>query len=291
MDLFVGGAGNGARKRDYFYRNTLVENGELGFERLEGISFADDTRDGQTPNFIDYDNDGDLDFYITNWGGTLGGIANDLYLNDGGTYIKISEQIIATESDLSLANVWGDVDNDGDEDVYVTNGNRSGGSTQNRLYLNNGDATFTKVTQGPAVEDNIVTWGASLGDYDDDGDLDLFVSGQQGRHRLYRNDTDTGNSWVKIDLVGTESNRTGVGAKVFATAIINGATVTQRREVSTQNSYLGHNSLAVHFGFGDATKLETLIIQWPSGQVDEFSALSLNQTFIATEGQGVQPVD
>jgi hypothetical protein len=221
----------------------------------------------------------------------LGGIANDLYLNDGGNYIKISEQLIATEIDLSLGNVWGDVDNDGDQDVYVTNGNRSGGSTQNRLYLNNGDATFTKVTQGAAVEDNIITWGSSLGDYDDDGDLDLFVSGQQGRHRLYRNDSDNGNSWIRINLVGTASNRTGVGAKVFATAIINGVTVTQRREVSTQNSYLGHNSLTVHFGFGDATELETLIIQWPSGQVDEFSALSLNQTLIATEGQGVQPLD
>jgi len=283
MDLFIGaGPANGSTAIDFFYRNMLKETGELSFERMTEETFASDRRDGQTPNWIDIDNDNDLDFYITNWGGNSGGIVNDLYRNDNGTYVKISEGNPVTDRNISLANVWADFDNDGDSDVYVTNSGQA--NPLNRLYLNNGDGTFVSLQNSPVVDDRTTNWGASAGDYDNDGDIDLLVPGLQGRHNLYQNDLNSNNHWIKVKLEGTDSNRTGIGAKVRATATINGQSVTQFREVSTQNSFLGHNSLIVHFGFGVTDMIDTLFIEWPSGNMDTFNDLGVDQTITITEG-------
>lgn len=141
---------------------------------------------------------------------------------------------------------------------------------------------FTSVQDVPMVNDG-GTAGAAWVDFDGDGDLDLFTVGTS-RRGLYRNDTQNTNSWIKLALVGTASNRSAVGAKVMAQATINGQVVWQFREVSTQNSFLGHNSLNVHLGFADAALIETLRIEWPSGAVDEFQNVPVNQFLTATEG-------
>lgn len=283
VDLFIGaGPANGSTATDFFYRNLLKETGELAFELMRDEPFAADRRDGQTPNWVDIDNDEDLDFYITNWGGPAGGIVNDLYFNNNGTFEKVSDGNIVTDRHISLANLWADFDNDGDVDTYITNSGQA--NPFNRLYLNNGDGTFVSFQNSPVVDDRTTNWGASAGDYDNDGDIDLLVPGLQGRHNLYRNDLDNDHHWIKIKLVGTDSNRSGIGAKVRATANINGRSQTQFREVSTQNSFLGHNSLIMHFGFGATDMIETLTIEWPSGTVDTFNDLGVDQTITVTEG-------
>ncbi len=288
LDLFVGsGPANGLKGLDFYYRNLLSETGSAAFERIRGTPFADQRRDGQVVNWIDIDNDRDLDFFVTNWGGQLGGLENELYRNDCGTFVRVTEGPLVTDRAISLANVWGDLDNDGDLDVVVANSGRNG------FYLNRGDGTFERVAQGAFVADSNANWSASLGDYDDDGDLDVFIPALRpnARHFLYRNDLAKGNAWIALDLVGTVSNRAGIGAKVHARARIDGRHVWQQREVSSQNSFLGHNMLRVHFGFGDASWVDKLVIEWPSGATDRFADVEVNRRLRATEGGGLAAVE
>ncbi len=284
VDLFVGsGPANGFPGPDFIYRNLMVENGSAGFELVTEGPFAEDLRDGQVWNFIDHDNDGDLDAYVTNYSN----FANEFYLNDGGTYVRQPDSPLMADGESSLANVWGDFDNDGDLDVFVTNE----AGAPNRYFRNTGPPTYAFEATDLLQDDRNSHYGASAGDFDNDGDLDLFVAtGSLQPWILYRNDTAAGNHWLKLRLVGTASNRAALGAKVFVTATIDGAARQQRREVSSQNSFNGQNSLVVHVGLGDATVATEVVVEWPSGAVDTFTDLDADQFLELTEGGSVTGV-
>ncbi len=287
MDYFVGaGPANGSTQPDFLYRNLLVENGSASFERILDSPLGTDQQDGQIWNWIDYDNDGDLDAYLTNWGGNRGGIANRLYRNDGGTFTRLTTGTIVTDAQVSLSSVWGDFDNDADLDCYVANDNNQ----PDRYYENNGDGSFTRNTNIALVTSNSRR-GASAGDYDNDGDLDMYIIGPGAGKALYRNDTDNGNSWLNVTCVGTVSNKAAIGAKVKVRATINGQAVWQMREILTQNTFNGHNSLRAHFGLGEASTVDTLKIEWPSGMVDEITDFLPNKFVTVTEGGEVTSVE
>jgi hypothetical protein len=291
MDYFIGaGPANGILAVDFLYRNLLVENGTATFERMAKSPITTDLQDGQVWNWIDYDNDGDFDAYLTNWGGTFGGLANRLYRNDGGEYTRITTGEIVTDVDVSLSSVWGDFDNDGDLDCFVANDGNPPSGQADRYYRNNGDGTFTKVT-GIAVAVFLARRGATSGDYDNDGDLDLLAVGPGTALGLYRNDTQNGNHWIGVTCVGTVSNRAGIGTKVRAKATINGNPVWQLREVSAQNTFNGHNSLRVHFGFGNTTTIDSLKFEWPSGEVDALVNVAADQFLTMTEGSSPTSVE
>ncbi|NNF58956.1 MAG: T9SS type A sorting domain-containing protein [Rhodothermaceae bacterium] len=288
VDLFIGsGPATGTPAPDNLYEN----DGTGAFTRITTAPVATDARDGQIMNWVDYDNDGDFDLFVTNYSSN---VRDDLYRNDGGTYTQVTTEPPVTDAGgFSLANTWGDLDNDGDLDLFVT----TDGAATDRLYMNNGDGTFTGVTGLPPVTTANATSGASLGDYDDDGDLDLAVTaiGFTGAMlRLYRNDLANGNASFKVNLIGLVSNRDGIGAKVRATATILGEAVTQLREVSAQTTFNGQNALTAHFGLGDATIIDELRIEWPSGQVDTYTAVDINafadRFATAREGEGLVPV-
>ena len=177
---------------------------------------------------------------------------------------------------------WGDYDNDGFLDLFVC---RQLGQN-NVLYHNNGNGTFTKVTEGRPVNDGGNSVGCAWGDYDNDGFLDLFVAngafGDVSQNNfLYRNNGN-GNKWIKIKLIGTVSNRAGIGAKVRVKATIGSRTVLQLREISSGCGYAGQNTLA-HFGLGDATNVDLVRIEWPSGTVQEFHDVAVKQLLTVTE--------
>ncbi|WP_456428922.1 FG-GAP-like repeat-containing protein [Rhodocaloribacter sp.] len=279
VDYFIGaGPVSGTTAPDYLYRNLLTESGEATFERItEGI-IATEPQDGQVWTWVDYDNDGDLDAFLTNWGLFVdGGMPNRLYRNDDGVFTKVTSGPVVEDNDVSISPVWGDFDNDGDLDLFVTNDS----GRPDRYYRNDGDGTFTSV-ENEATRTQ-TSRGASAGDYDDDGDLDLVVVAPDEGTALFRNDLAEGNHWLKLRLTGTTSNRAAIGAKVRVLATVGGASVWQMREVSAQNTFNGQNSLEVHFGLGDAATVEAVRVEWPSGGVSVLNDVPADQTLTITE--------
>ncbi|MEM7101922.1 MAG: FG-GAP-like repeat-containing protein [Bacteroidota bacterium] len=281
IDLFIGSGEVGFTSKDHIYINLLTENGSAELDRLTGVNFADDLRDGQNWNWIDYDNDRDLDGFVTNYNNN---VPNNFYRNDNGTFVKLTNAdvgagMVSTNGPW-LTNLWGDFDNDGDLDAVVTN---DGGF--DRMYSNNGDGTFTTVST-PFSNIFGTTRGATAGDYDNDGFLDLYIHGPNNNLKgLYNNDGNS-NSWVNLCLEGTVSNRSALGARVHALANVNGNDIWQLREITAQSSFDGMNSLRVHFGLGNATIIDSLVIEWPSGMVEEFSDVQPENFYKAIEGQG-----
>ncbi len=296
-DLFIGSGPVNNKERDYLYKNLLTESGIPEFVRIEDSPIGTDVLDGQVWNWIDYDNDGDLDAYVTNYsGGSNNGMQNNLYRNDGDQILtKITTGSIVEDVGFSLSNVWGDFDNDGDLDVFVTNE-----FPTNKYYSNNGDGTFTSRSNN--FENHLgSSAGATAGDYDNDGDLDLFVGNFGGGSSpsvnfFYRNDMHTGNdqaalnNWLKVKLKGVATNASGIGAKVRVLATINSSEVWQIREISSQNSFCGQNALDAHFGLGTASVVDSLVIHWQGGGVDSYGSQEVNSHILATEATGLTGV-
>lgn len=290
VDLFIGaGRVNGQLSPDYLFVNkTHRRGGTPVFKRDRTTSLGTEGRDGQIWNWIDFDNDGDLDVYITNYLGTdpVNGYPNDFYINNNGRFRRLTEPEagpIVTDRGFSLASVWADFDNDGDLDCLVTKDGQ-----QNIYYQSNitaGSRKFTRITTGMPFTDTAgALHTATAGDYDRDGDVDLFVLSARGDQGLYQNNLDCDNSWVNIRLMGLQSNRSALGAKVRLRAKIgHGAPVWLMREISAQNTFNGMNMLNAHFGLGKAGKIDKLIIEWPSGKRTECNNLDVNKFYAIIE--------
>ncbi|MDH7445135.1 FG-GAP-like repeat-containing protein [Aquimarina sp. 2201CG14-23] len=281
IDLFIASgpaAGPNGIAADFLYKNLQIETGNEGFEKLSNsdLSFAEELQDGQCYNAIDYDNDGDLDICLTNYSGTT----NKFYVNNAGTYVK-TDVPFTNGNTSNLSNAWGDFDNDGDLDVIITASSPTGSG----YFKNNGDGTFTE--SGSNLINAAISSGSTgttIGDYDNDGDLDFFVVGR-GVKGLFRNDLTVKNHFVNFKLVGNLSNKAGLGARLELKAKIKGRYVTQKREVSASNTFMGHNSLRAHFGLGRAGRIDKLTIYWPSGTIDTFNNLRVNQFYTIEEGK------
>jgi ASPIC/UnbV protein/VCBS repeat protein len=278
-DLFLPQANESSGLPCYLYRN----DGGGTFTRV-GTGMFNHTATAAA--WGDYDNDGDLDLFVSrsaNQG--RDGRPNVFYRNDGnGTFTSLSSLPAndpESQGGPSHGCNWGDYDNDGWLDLFVANT----GGTNDFLYHNNGDGTFTKVVGDIAVSDGTSSWSAAWGDYDNDGFLDLFVANRVGANFLYHNNTNE-NHWLKFRLIGTRSNRAAIGAKVRVRATINGQTFWQMREVPGGDGTMGQNSLHVHIGLGDATKAEIVRVEWPSGTVQELPNVASKQFVTITEPGG-----
>ena len=281
LDLSISAGQIGIGGVDYFYRNQRVEGGTPLLKRITTGALATDVHDGQLINWIDCDNDGDFDCYITNYLY----VQNMLYRNDGGTFVLVPATAgpIVTDPQINEASVWEDFDNDGDLDCYVT---KPAGA--NRYYRNEGNGTFTSVDIGEPVTIPSIT--ATAGDYDNDGDVDLYASSSGPLHGLFRNDLANGNHWLEVDLTGTTSNRSAIGTRVRVHAMIGGKDVWQLREVSAQNTFNGQSSLIQHFGLGDATQILQLRIEWPRGLIETMADVPVDTCLRLIEGDIGTPV-
>lgn len=194
----------------------------------------------------------------------------------------------------------GDFDNDMDRDIYLV---CRGGveNIENRMYRNNGDGTFSlladeggarSVTGSAVFEHNGTGEGVVMADYDVDGLLDLFVMNglnmrphgrNGGPDQMFRNIGEP-RQWIELDLVGTISNRDGLGAKVYATA----GGVTQLREQNGSYHRWSQDHQRIHFGLGDNNTVD-LEVRWPSGSTQFFDGVEANQLYRVTENTGIQP--
>jgi hypothetical protein len=189
----------------------------------------------------------------------------------------VTNSVAVKDSANFAAGTFADFDNDGFLDLFVAN--LTGRSL---LLQNDRNGGFLKITNELVATTAASSVGASWGDYDNDGFVDLFVSTWQGRNFLYHNVGNT-NHWIALKLKGTQSNRSAIGARVELTATIFGREVKQIREITGGTGYCGQNSLVVHFGLGDATSISTLRIFWPSGIIQEISATPLDSYWEVVE--------
>lgn len=278
MDLFIGsGPANNppGALPDFNYRNLLKETGAFSLERLESFPFKV-PQDGQTYNFVDFDNDGDLDICLTNYSQA----PTRFYRNTDTGYVSISTPFTVTAGHLS--NCWGDVDNDGFTDVLIA----VDGDPNAHFYRNKGDGSF-QAGQVAGTADNKIC-GIAMADYDNDGDLDFYTNGATTGRALFRNDNLAGNRhWAQFTLEGVQSNRSAIGALIRLKAKIGGQDVWQIREVSAHNSFQGHNDLRQHFGLGDAAAIDSLVVRWPSGTVQIFTGLPYGNIYKLVENEDI----
>ena len=192
--------------------------------------------------------------------------------------------------------MWGDYDNDGYLDLFVTNAGTtgSGEGNANLLFHNNADGTFTNVaaTEGVAMEDGVsLHKAAAWADYDNDGFLDLVIKDGQGSdkgggtaaegyHFLLRN-LGNGNHFIKIKLIGVESNLAGIGARI--TVKTQNFTCWRQQDGGGGGEYASQSSQPIHVGIGSG-KRANVMISWPSGIVDQLRNVSGNSTVTVTEG-------
>jgi hypothetical protein len=266
LDLYVAGGGP-----NLLFRN----DGDGTFSEIGQTSNLNDGGNGIGIVFGDIDNDGDLDLYVTRGGQPPQ--VNRLFRNNGaGVFTEVGEAAGVADPGAGTGTALGDIDNDGDLDLFLVNE----AGEQDRLFLNNGSGAFTKVDTVAGIVDAESGRGAALGDFDNDGDLDLYVAVSAGNDRLYRNEIGTSNNYLTIKTVGTVSNRDGIGARVRVVA----GSGSQIREVDAGSGYLSQNSLPVEFGLTQATKIDSVIVRWPSGIVQILTDVAVNQVMTITEG-------
>lgn len=267
LDLYVTNEGSNA--------NSMFENVGGGFIKITTGALVTDVGNSWTASWGDYDNDGDLDLFVGNNSNQL----NKLYQNNGDkTFTTITTGAIVSTFRNSASSSWIDYDNDGLLDLLVTNG--WGSPTTNQIYQNLGGGAFAELLQTDISLDTGWAYGCAWGDIDNDGDYDLAVARWQNEtedNSLIRNDTGSYNNWIQIKAIGTQSNRSAIGARIKIKATINSQPTWQIREISSQTGYCSQNSLVTGIGLGDATNIDSLVILWPSGETTIMENISTNQ--------------
>jgi enediyne biosynthesis protein E4 len=280
------------------YRN--LRNG--AFEDVgvrAGIAFNEDgkARAGMGIDVGDFDNSGSFGIVITNFDNEM--IA--LYQPTGaGTYSDVALKTgvgQASRNSLGFGCLFLDVDLDGKLDLLAVNGHidetvrnlpRNVGYAQPpQLFLNEGRNRFRDRARevGADFATPKVGRGVACGDFDRDGDLDLLIATNQGPALLYRNDVTNGNRSLRIRLTGTKSNRDGIGAVVRVTT----SGVTQSRMVKTGSGYLSQSELTLTFGLGKRETVDRVLVEWPSGRVEDYKNLRAGE-YECVEEKGVIPI-
>jgi len=215
---------------------------------------------------------------------------NDLFF-DRAAASKIGRPSLLT---LTFGLFLFDFDLDGDLDLFTANGHvqedieiTQDGITYREpphLFVNNGNGFFTDEAPniGGVLKQPIVGRGAACADYDRDGDLDILVTENGGPAHLWRNDLNSRHHFLRVHLQGQKANRDAIGTRLVAIA----DTLRMERRIRTGSSFLASLEKAATFGLGQAAKLDSLVVYWPSGRVDRFGEIKADREVLLVEGAG-----
>jgi len=242
----------------------------------------------------DFDSDGWLDIARTN----LTDQVTTLYRNYGkGAFddSSIKAGLGVNRKYLGFGVGFLDFDNDGWKDLFIANGHVYSQIMNKKLhvtykepkllYRNLGNGHFEDVSAkaGSAIRLENLGRGCALGDFDNDGDVDIIINNLDGPPTLLRNDGGNKNNWIMFKCVGTRSNRSAIGTRVKVTS----GEHSQIDEVMSGSSYYSQNDLRLHFGLGRASKADSVEVAWPTGAKESFTNLSANQLYVLQETKGI----
>lgn len=276
MDVFVpatNGQANGLFRNDGAGEFTEITTGGLVSATSNSVGCC----------WGDYDNDGDMDLFVSNSSGQN----NALYRNLGnGDFVAITSGPVVSDGGNSSGSAWVDIDNDGDLDLYVCNDQ----DDANVLYINDGAGNFSK-PDNPLSGNLGNSYTQAWADYDNDGDLDVLVGNHSNEPNVFfENSLGACTSWACFKLEGVNSNRSAIGARVRVKANVYGQAVWQMREISAQSGggAGSQSTMRALFGLGDATMIDSVIIQWPSGYTQYLTNYATNQCNDIIEDAGIQ---
>ncbi len=267
---------------------------DVGVE--SGVAYSPDGKPqaGMGVSAADYDCDGKLDIVKTNFAGDT----SSLYHNQGA--MNFEDQTFQAGLGRNTRFLgWGvnflDFDNDGWTDILVTNGHvypevgetsaESGYRERKVLYRNLGNGHFADVSMdaGPGILEQVPGRGCAVGDFDNNGSLDVLVNCVNDVPQLLRCRNTLPNHWIKIKAIGVKSNRTGIGAKVYCTSMLAGKAHRQMDEVRSGGSYISQGDFRIHFGLGAAVTAD-IEVHWPSGVVDRLKGVKADRVVVVKEG-------
>jgi hypothetical protein len=249
---------------------------------MSGTAFsqAGESTVSMSVDFADFNNDGLLDIFLSD------DLYCSLYQNLGNGVFSDKSYTAGISMPAGQYVGWStgfvDYDNDGDVDIFKINGElKHLYGQEDQLFENEGNGTFKDVStdRGAYFHQENVGRGACFGDYDNDGDIDVYIVNLNSHGSFLRNNKGNQNNWLEINLVGTISNRDGDGAKIRITS----GGKTQYAQKKSTTGYLSQSDPRVHFGIAKDDNIDKIAITWPSGKVQTLENIKANQILTITE--------
>lgn len=300
---------------DYGSDMFFVNNKQGKFINVTKTAMGFDTKKGMNADAGDFDNDGDLDVFVTNVTEEFLYECNMLWQNSGrGDFVDVSQELGVCDTGWGWAGKFFDYNNDGWLDLYVANGfftgteakdylevllpaiwesgedpsdpkmwppvaNMGMASSEKNVLFTNKNHKFVR-EKNSGLELALDSRAILTGDFDNDGKVDVFVTNNANKTVLFRNTT-AGGHWIELQLQGKSPNTDAVGARLYLTA----NKVQQMREVNIGNGFGGGSMTRQHFGLGDADKIDQLKVIWPNGEEQVYKNLNANQIIVLNQAK------
>jgi hypothetical protein len=249
---------------------------------MSGTAFsqAGEAAVSMSVDFADFNGDGLLDLFVSDdsYCSLYENLGNNLF-SDKGVPSGIST---AAAQFVGWSSSFLDYDNDGDDDIFKTNGAlKHLYGQEDQIFENEGAGKFKDISLqlGSYFQQEKVGRGACLGDYDNDGDIDIFINNLNDHCIFLRNNKGNQNNWLTINLRGTVSNRDAIGARISLET--GGMHLSNQRKSTT--GYLSQNDPRIHFGLGKNTTADKIVIKWPSGKITTLENIKANQILTVEE--------